>query len=105
MLPMVSRLPYREFHSRGFRTITTPFFVLKIKKGDIKANRIGVIISVAVLKSAVRRNFWKRQAKVNFKSLPAAGNDLLVIFSKNIKNCTAKEFKEIFLGAAKNFAR
>ena len=63
-------------------------------------NRIGVIISSAVVKSAVRRNFWKRQVQSNFKLLPATGNDFLIIFSGNIKNATAKTFKETFFRAA-----
>ena len=103
MLPRISRLPYSEFRSRGYLTVATPFFALKIKKrtGGMNENRIGVIISTAVLKSAARRNFWKRQARVNFKLIPDAGNDFLVIFSKNIKNRTTKEFKEAFLRAAR----
>ena len=103
MIPRLSRLPYREFRSRGYRTVNTPFFVLKIKKSGAKTNKIGIIISAAVAKSAVRRNFWKRQAKANFKLLPDAGNDFLIIFSKKIKEYTVKEFKEVFLRAAKDF--
>jgi ribonuclease P protein component len=102
MLPQISRLPSCEFRSRGYNTMTTPFFVLKIKKGRTKENKIGIIISAAIIKSATRRNFWKRQTRANFKSLPDAGNDFLIIFSENIKNCTAKEFKEAFLHATKN---
>lgn len=102
MLPRGSRLPSYEFRSRGYRTVTTPFFALKIKKGPLKGNRIGVVISAAVTKSAARRNFWKRQTKTDFMLIPDAGNDFLIIFSGNIKKCTIKEFKEAFLGAAMN---
>ena len=77
----------------------TPFFVLKIKKAPTKENRIGIIISAAIEKDASRRNFWKRQTKAIFKLLPDANSDILVIFSKKIKNCTAKKFKEEFLRA------
>ena len=77
----------------------TPFFVLKIKKAPTKENRIGIIISAAIEKDASRRNFWKRQTKAIFKLLPSANSDLLVIFSKNIKKCTVKKFKEEFLRA------
>ncbi len=102
MLPRVARLPYSEFRSRGYRTIATPFFVLKIKKKSFreKENRIGIIISAAVVKSAARRNFWKRRAKADFMLVPGAGNDFLIIFSGGIKKCTAKKFKEAFLRAA-----
>jgi len=77
----------------------TPFFVLKIKKSPTRGNRIGIIISTAVEKDASRRNFWKRQTKAIFKLLPNANTDLLIIFSKNIKKCTSRKFKEAFLNA------
>jgi ribonuclease P protein component len=80
----------------------TPFFVLKTKKGVTEKNRIGIIISATTIKSAARRNFWKRQTKANFKLLPDAGKDFLIIFSEDKKNYTTKEFKKTFLRAAKS---
>jgi ribonuclease P protein component len=102
MIPRLSRLPYREFHSRGYRTANAPFFVLKMKKNGGRINKIGIVISTAVIKSAARRNFWKRQVKTIFKLLPDAGADFLIIFSKKIKDCTVKEFKETFSRTAQN---
>jgi ribonuclease P protein component len=96
MLSQVSRLPSCDFRSRGYRTVATPFFVLKIKKGPTDKNRLGIVIGATAVKNASRRNFWKRKARMNFEKLPDVGNDFLIIFSKNIKDCTAKEFKETF---------
>ena len=100
MLSQSSRLPYREFRLRGYRTIPTPFFVLKIKKGAGVENRLGVVISAAVEKKATRRNFWKRQTKSMFALLPPMGIDFLIIFSGGVKQCTIKKFKEEFLRVA-----
>jgi ribonuclease P protein component len=82
MLPRSSRLPSSEFLARGYRTFKTPFFSLKTKPNGLSKNRIGVIISVAAVKSATRRNFWKRQIKSEIRSQePGARNfDFLVIF-------------------------
>jgi len=102
MLPQSSRLPYREFRSRGYRAVTTPFFTLKTKKGVTPRNRLGIVIGVAAEKNAARRNFWKRHTKTVFQTLPDCGNDYLIIFSKNIKDSTLKRFKEEFLRAAQN---
>lgn len=100
MLPRSSRLPYREFCSREYRVKKALFFTLKVKKGITKENRLGIVIGVAAEKSAARRNFWKRHANAVFQKIPNAGSDLLLIFSKDIKNATLKDFKKEFLRAA-----
>ena len=99
MLPRSSRLPYSELNARGYRTIRTPYFSLKIRTNSLPRNRIGVVIGVAAEKSAVRRNFWKRQAKAILGKQPvgsgaSAGKDFVVIFSKKIKEIT----KDVFEG-------
>ena len=66
-------------------------------------DRIGAVIGVAAEKSAVRRNFWKRQAKtvlmarVGFSGKQDGGKDFVVIFSKKIKGLTKEEFKKELL--------
>lgn len=95
MLSKKSRLPSLEFNSRWESTVANKFFVLKIKNNN-KQNRIGIIISSNVLKSAVRRNFWRRRIMEYFKSLKNDNKDFLIIVSKNIKGCLLKDFKDIF---------
>ena len=97
MLPKESRLPSLEFNSNWKTVIKNNFFILKIKENGSNKNRLGIIISSSVLKSAVRRNFWRRRITEYFKLVENSGNDFLIIFSKNIKNCSVKEFKTIFL--------
>jgi len=63
-------------------------------------NRIGVVVPGAVHKSAVRRNFWKRQAKAALAAIDGAGKDILMIVSPKIKTLTRKQFKKIFEEAA-----
>jgi ribonuclease P protein component len=102
MLPRSSRLPSSEFLSRGYRTQKNPFFSLKAKPNGLPKNRIGVIISVAAVKSAARRNFWKRQVKSDMSRVTchkAQGFDFLVIFFKKGDSLTKAEFKKELLGA------
>jgi ribonuclease P protein component len=106
MLPKDSRLPSSEFLSRGYRTQKTPYFSLKAKPNGLLKNRIGVIINVAAVKSAARRNFWKRQVKSSifnfqFSIFKKTGRhfDFLVIFFKKGDSLTKAEFKKELLGA------
>jgi ribonuclease P protein component len=100
MPPAILRLPKKEFLSRGFMAVRTPYFSLKIKKNTLKKIRIGVIIGKAVHKTAVERNFLKRQAKEVFgKNIPV-GNDLLVIFSPAASKLTKKQLKEVLIKSA-----
>jgi len=94
MLPKTLRLPRAEFSARGYRTVKTPYFFLKIKRNNFPQNRIGVVIGVSAEKSAVRRNFWRRQAKAFLAGQPCRGLDFILIFSKKIKEIDKKKFKE-----------
>jgi ribonuclease P protein component len=87
MLPRKSHLPYKEFRIPGYQKEETPYFSVRAKKNLSAENRFGVVIGTASLKSAARRNFWRRQAKSVFlMSLPKKqtghkqGFDILVIF-------------------------
>ena len=100
MSPTISRLPQQEFLSRGFMAVRTPYFSLKIKKNTLKKIRIGVIIGKAVHKTAVERNFLKRQAKEVLGRSVVVGNDLLVIFSPAASKLTKKQLKEALVKSA-----
>ena len=91
--PSPHRLSKEEFQSRTFRTARTPFFSLKTKKNTVFQIRVGAIIGKAVHKSAVKRNFWRRQAKAALASFGVPGNDFLIIFFPKINELTKKEFR------------
>lgn len=94
---MPARLPYSEFQIRGYAVVKTPFFSLKAKRNTLQKNRIGVVVGAAAVKSAVRRNFWKRQVKNLFeKQDMQKGTDILVIFSSRISSLTKKQFENEF---------
>jgi len=66
-------------------------------------SRIGVVVSMAVHKSAAKRNFWKRQAKAILRqNEDARGLDLLLIFSPKVNELTKKQFREKLGAAVKN---
>ena len=88
------RLPSDQFRARGYKTISTPFFLLKIKKNSYKAARIGVVVGVSVNKTAVKRNFWKRQARAEIVLRATGGNDILMMVSPNARRLTKKQFRE-----------
>lgn len=88
------RLPSDQFRARGYKTISTPFFLLKIKKNSYKATRIGVVVGVSVNKTAVKRNFWKRQARAEIVLRATGGNDILMMVSSNVRRLTKKQFRE-----------
>src|ERR1700722_15694468 len=92
MIPRMSRLPSDEFRAHGYRTVTTPFFSLRVKKNSLEKNRMGVVIGLVVDRRAVKRNFWKREAKVQLLRIPILSKDFLVVFSPNIKQLTKTEF-------------
>jgi len=94
MVPKKSRLLREGFDLRGYRPIKTPFFTLKVKDNGLKANRIGVIIGKHIDKRAVRRNFWKRQAKKELLKAPAMGKDLVLTIYPKTNTFTKREFVE-----------
>jgi ribonuclease P protein component len=85
MLPQKHRLPYKEFRVRGYQEVATPYFLVKARRNPTKENRFGVVIGVSSVKSAARRNFWRRQSKSVFLAVPQEGLDLLVIFRPHTK--------------------
>jgi ribonuclease P protein component len=90
----IVRLPSEQFRARGYKTISTPFFLLKIKKNSYKTTRVGVVVGVSVNKAAAKRNFWKRQARAEIVLRAASGNDILMMVSPNVRRLTKKQFRE-----------
>ncbi len=83
----------------------TPYFSLKARINREGKNRIGVIASASVHKSAAKRNFWKRQAKTILTSLNSAEKDLLVVFSPKVNSLTKKQFKKILIEAGSRLGK
>jgi ribonuclease P protein component len=94
------RLPADQFRVRGYRTIATPFFLLKTKKNTGGRVRIGVVVGKAVHKSAVKRNFWKRQAREGLSALANEGSDILIVVSAGANRLTKKQFRDELSKAA-----
>ena len=88
------RLPSDQFRARGYKTISTPFFLLKTKKNFVERGRIGVVVGVSVHKTAVKRNFLKRQVLAQLKPRVPAGNDILIVVLPGANRATKKKFKE-----------
>jgi RNase P protein component len=57
-------------------------------------------VGKSVHKSAVKRNFWRRQARVVSADLIVPGNDFLMIFFPKINELTKREFREVFTKTA-----
>ena len=104
MLPKKTRLPSQEFRSGRYQTVATPYFSLKVRTNHAKQNKIGVIVSLSVHKSAVRRNFWKRQTKSVLMGISPRGQDILAILLPKANTLTQKQFKKTLLGAAAQLA-
>jgi len=90
----IVRLPSDQFRVRGYKTISTPFFLLKIKKNPYNVTRVGVVVGVSVNKTAVKRNFWKRQARAEIALRATSGSDILMMVSPNVRRLTKKQFRE-----------
>jgi len=88
------RLPSDQFRARGYKTIATPFFLLKIKKNSYKTTRVGIVVGVSVNKAAAKRNFWKRQARAEIVLRATTGSDILMVVSPNVRRLTKKQFRE-----------
>jgi ribonuclease P protein component len=88
------RLPSDQFRARGYKTVSTPFFLFKIKKNSYTTPRVGVVVGVSVNKAAAKRNFWKRQARAEIALRATGGNDLLIMVSPNVRRLTKKQFRE-----------
>ena len=88
------RLPSEQFRAKGYRTISSPFFLFKTKKNSENKARIGIVVGVSVHKSAVKRNFWKRQVFTILVSRITAGSDILIIVLPAANKITKKKFRE-----------
>lgn len=100
MVPKITRLPADQFRAKGYKTAATPFFLLKVKKNERRGARIGVVVGVAVHKSAAERNFWKRQARETLARVASAGNDILIVVSPGAARLTKRRFQEEVSNAA-----
>jgi ribonuclease P protein component len=87
------RLPSDQFRARGYKTVSNPFFLLKIKKNSYKTTRVGVVVGLSVSKAAAKRNFWKRQARAEITLRAGAGSDILMMVSPNVRRLTKKQFR------------
>lgn len=94
MAANIVRLPSDQFRARGYKTVSTPFFLLKIKKNFYKTARVGIVVGASVEKTAVKRNFWKRQARTELGLRAPGGHDILMIVSPNVRRATKKQFRE-----------
>ena len=90
----IARLPTDQFRAKGYKTTPTPFFLLKTKGNSGNSARIGVVVGTSVHKTAVKRNFWKRQAIGGLAAQAAAGNDILMIVLPGANRLTKKQFQE-----------
>jgi ribonuclease P protein component len=89
-----ARLPSDQFRARGYRTISTPFFLLKTKKNLSDKARVGVVVGVSVHKTAVKRNFLKRQVLAELAPRARAGSDILTIVLPAANHVTKRKFRE-----------
>jgi ribonuclease P protein component len=87
------RLPSDQFRARGYKTVSNPFFLLKIKKNPYQATRVGIVVGLSVSKAAAKRNFWKRQARAEIVLRAGAGSDILMMVSPNVRRLTKKQFR------------
>jgi ribonuclease P protein component len=92
------KLPSDQFHAGGYKTHPTPSFLFKIKKNLGEGARIGVIVGGSVHKTAVKRNFLKRQVLATIMPHVTPGSDILIIVLPGANRLTKKQFKEDLLG-------
>jgi ribonuclease P protein component len=90
----VMSLPSDQFRARGYKTTATPAFLLKTKKNSSEFARIGCVVGKSVHKTAVKRNFWKRQAFAGITAHAKEGSDILIIVSPNTDRLTKKQFQK-----------
>lgn len=69
--------------------IRTPYFSIRMKKNTVGTARLGVVAGKAAAKTAVARNFLKRQARVSLATVLAPGTDILVVFTAASRTLTA----------------
>jgi ribonuclease P protein component len=97
-----TRLPSIQFRARGYKTTATPFFLIKTKKNFGNSARVGVVVGVSVHKTAVKRNFLKRQVIAELTTRAKAGNDILIIVLPPASRSTKKQFRGMLVKALIN---
>ena len=87
------RLPLDEFRARGYKTVSTPFFLLKVKSNSGEGLRVGAVVGKSVHKTAVKRNFWKRQISATLAAQAVGGSDILIIVLPGVGRLTKEQFR------------
>ena len=72
----------------------TPYFSLKNKANNGKGPRAAVVAGKNVHKTAVRRNFWKRQSSEIMSAYLRDDRDTILILTARINELTKKQFQE-----------
>jgi ribonuclease P protein component len=91
MIPKKTRLPRGAFRERGYRTLVTRYFSLKVKNNILGTNRIAVVVGKSVDKRATQRNFWDRQMKTMLRTVPESGKDIIATIFPKIATLTKTE--------------
>lgn len=92
MLERKLRLPAHS-NTRFSKTVTAPFFTLKVGVNNLSFSRFGFVASKRIDKRAVKRNQIKRMMRQIIqenKDIIKDGNDLLFILKKEL-TITKKE--------------
>lgn len=74
-----------------------------MKPNDEKGARIGVIVGKSVHKTAVKRNFWKRQARSVLQASVRSDHDAILILHPQVSAVAKKIFREELERAVKSF--
>lgn len=81
---------------------------MRTEKNKSETTRIGVVVSTAVHKTAVKRNFWKRQARTALSELAknfSEPQDLLLVLFPSVTKLAGKDFRAMVLASGAELAR
>lgn len=104
MLKRRFRIP-RGIRINNNRLLSSPFFLLKIKKNGLLFNRFAVIVSKKIDKRATVRNKIRRIINTCIQEMRGnliQGQDMLIIVKKEI---VGKTKQEVCLSLAENMGR
>lgn len=93
MISKKQRLSYSDFSFRKYSVLRTSYFSVKIAPNNLSFHRIGAVISSAAVKSAVMRNFWRRQVIAALDIIPGKPKDVMVIFNNRVRDLTKSAFR------------
>lgn len=93
MFSKSQRLPLPVRGGAPWKTIPTPYFLLRVFENRVGCNRFGIIISNAAVKRSSKRHFWKRRIAEFLKDWPNLNKDVLVIISPRIEEITLATLK------------